>query len=450
MARTIDQAGELDGYLILEGPDGDTLLEVDDTNNTVMPTIEDYILPESGTYTIVATRFGFASGFSTGEYTISLREGTAAHSGTGIGTDWLPGDNLPADLRLINYNETVTGTIDDDNIDDWYTFQGHEGDAISINMGAEFVAGNAMWLDSFLILTTASGTELALNDDSEGYAGDAAISSFVLPATDTYLIRATRYGFENGATSGNYELTITAFTTAPSSVDIITLDYGDTASGDLSFDSPIDRYTFDGQAGEQVTIRVVGDQTLLPVLVLRDPDGNILANDTNPAGVSEATLLRVLLPEAGTYTLEVIPKDLNTGGTYTMLLLGHAMPEIDPGAFAPSPDADLEAVLLWSSGADLDLRYSAPQSTADAVRSAANDLCQDVSSTPVEQLTWENGSAEPGHYTITITYRHNCTAQQEPVTFILALARNGEVIDLIGGSLAREGDLYTTGISYTH
>ncbi|MBN1678733.1 MAG: PPC domain-containing protein, partial [Anaerolineae bacterium] len=404
-------------------------------------------LPESGTYTIVATRFGFASGFSTGEYTLSLRAGDSVTPSPVRGTDWLPNDDLPDDLRLINYNETVVGTIGDSNSDDWYTFQGNQGDVISVTMFPEDVVAGGTWLDPFLILTTASGVELALNDD-QGSGVDAAISDFILPTTDTYLIRATRYGFENGPSSGSYTLTITAFTTSPVTTSVIALDYGDTASGNLSFDSPIDRYTFEGHAGEQVTIRIAGGQDLQPVLVLRKPDGNTLGSDINPAGAPEAVLLRVPLPADGTYTVEVIPKDLNTGGDYVLLLLGHDIPAINPGAFEPAPGVDLEVVLIWSSGADLDLLYSAPENAADPHRNAANDLCQNMTPTPVERLAWDTGSAEPGSYAITVAYRSNCNAQQDPVAFILAIARNGDVIDLIGGTLAREGDLYTTRATY--
>ena len=79
MDRTVDELGGLDGYMILQGPDGATLAEVDDYRDSVMPTLDQFELPADGVYTVVATRFGFANGFSAGEYTLALdKEGAVS------------------------------------------------------------------------------------------------------------------------------------------------------------------------------------------------------------------------------------------------------------------------------------------------------------------------------------------------------------------------------------
>lgn len=443
MARTLDADGGLDGYLVLEGPDGTTLLEVDDAHDSVMPAIDDYTLPVDGTYTIIATRFGFADGLSTGGYTLALNARGAAPAANGAGANWLPAGALPADLHLITYNDVAVGALDADNVDDWYMFQGSAGDVIAVHMRAGDSA-----LDPFVILTTASGLELASNDDRDDATADARVT-VTLPANATYLVRATRYGFAHGPSSGAYRLLIETDAAPPeAAIPVITaLAYGDHASGTLSLENPRVRYTFTAQPGEEITVRVTGAEGLLPVVNLRGPDGDIIASDTNPADRAEALLQRVALPAAGGYTLEVTPKDLNTPGAYDLLLLGRAVPEIDAGAFVPAPDLDLEVVLIWASGADLDLAVRAPDDNAAAQSTRANDLCRDVTNAPVERVTWDAGTAGAGDYAITVTYRHNCAAQSGPVAFIVAIARDGAVLDLIGGTLAREGDRYTTTIT---
>lgn len=446
MARTVDEDGGLDGYLILEGPDGTTLLEVDDAHDSVMPAIDEYTLPVDGMYTIIATRFGFANGFSTGGYTLALnahdgRDAVPAPAGaSGAAPNWLPTGELPADLRLIAYNDAVVGALDADNVDDWYVFQGSAGDVITVYMSADDSA-----LDPFVILTTASGLELTSNDDRDAATADASVTA-TLPASATYLVRATRYGFANGPSSGTYRLLIETDAVPPAAAApaIIALAYGDHASGTLSLENPRARYTFTAQSGEEITVRVTGSLGLLPVVSLRGPDGDIIASDANPADLDEALLQRVALPAVGEYTLEVTPKDLNAPGAYDLLLLGRAVPEIDAGAFAPTPDLDLEVVLIWASGADLDLVVSAPDDSAAAQSMRANDLCRNVTSAPVERLTWNAGTAGAGDYAITVAYRHNCTAQSEPVAYIVVIAHDGAVLDLLGGTLAREGDRYTT------
>ena len=51
--------------------------------------------------------------------------------GVGTGPQWLDPASLPDDLRWIGYNENSTGTLNNDNVDDWVTFRGTAGDIIT-------------------------------------------------------------------------------------------------------------------------------------------------------------------------------------------------------------------------------------------------------------------------------------------------------------------------------
>ncbi len=70
----------------------------------------------------MATRFGFANGFSTGDYTLTLeKEGTvsadaiSAQGGDAThGIRWLPPGELPPGLHWMDYNDPVTGSITQD------------------------------------------------------------------------------------------------------------------------------------------------------------------------------------------------------------------------------------------------------------------------------------------------------------------------------------------------
>ncbi|MEP0763127.1 MAG: hypothetical protein HRF48_10380, partial [Chloroflexota bacterium] len=131
MERAIDAPGGLDGYLLVLGPDGATLLEVDDSGDSVMPSVEEFELPADGAYTLVATRFGFANGYSAGEYSLTLEQvGVSPPAGavTGGGVRWLAPGTLPPRLRWLAYNETVSGALSADDSEDWFIFQGRAGD----------------------------------------------------------------------------------------------------------------------------------------------------------------------------------------------------------------------------------------------------------------------------------------------------------------------------------
>jgi thiol-disulfide isomerase/thioredoxin len=457
MNRTVDELGGLDGYMILEGPDGATLIEVDDYGNSVMPTLDQFELPADGVFTVVATRFGFANGFSAGEYTLTLeKEGTvstaavSAQSGDGMGgVRWLSPGELPPGLRWIDYNDPVSGSITRDSVDNWLIFRGHEGDTLTIRM-----TNSGGDLDPFLILTDANGVELARNDDAQAGSTEAVISDFVLPTTDSYLIRATRYGFENGPSSGDYSLVI------ETSAEAVGLDENveplaqlherQVVTGSLSLDQARNRYTFEGKAGDWITVAVERTSgNLDPSLALYDPDGNEIASNrswqTVDVLLGKARIERVQLPADGLYTVDVVLEDLTTSGDYRLMVLPAPSGDVDPGAFVPAEGLDVELVLIWSGEADLDLGTIMPGGEQTA---SANDFCTNVTDTPVERVIWEAGSATPGIYPLFIEYTMNCDGQAGPVDFVLVVAQNGKVVDIIGGSLAREGDSYTTEFEY--
>ncbi|MBN1967268.1 MAG: pre-peptidase C-terminal domain-containing protein, partial [Anaerolineae bacterium] len=419
MTRAIDEPGGLDGYLILQGPDGGTLAEVDDYGSDVMPRLDAFSLPADGEYTLVVTRFGFAEGFSEGEYALTLQDSGAQASAAppASGTRWIDPARLPDDLRRVTYNERFGGTITAGDFDDWYLFRGGAGDVITVRMAA----GQGE-LDSFLILMDGEGRELAINDDAPNAAPDAVIADITLPQTGAYLVRATRYGFANGPSEGDYALVIESDAPALWPGDeqeaASTLVYGQPASGTLTLDNVGDQYTFSAEAGARITISVrrTGG-TLDPALSLRDPGQREIAFSRSWITPDEARISRLSLPEDGTYTLDVLLEDLNTAGDYTVLLLADAPDDPLPALVTPASDLDLELVLTWDSAADLDLDAASPGSTPAITR--ARDFCAGTDPAPSERLVWEQDSAAPGLYAITITYRFDCAASGQPVPFTL-------------------------------
>lgn len=444
MARTADVPGGLDGYLLLIGPDGTVLAEVDDTGDSVMPTLQAYALPADGPYTLVATRFGFANGFSGGNYTLTVeRIGRQAPAGAvaEMGARWLPSGTLPPGLRWLVYNQPVGGRLDGDHLEDWYIFHGRAGDVITLRLSA---AGST--LDPFLIVTDGAGYELARADDSDG-SPDAVISDLSLPADGSYLVRATRYGFAHGPSTGTYTLAIEtdAVPSGPGTTSPHPLTPGVPVSGTLDLETPVQRYAFRAQAGQQATVTAARTAGMLdPVLVLRGPEGTPLATGHPWIAAGETQILSISLPADGLYTLDVTLSDLSTAGTYRLIAILAPPAEPITRAFVPTAGLDVEAVLIWASPADLDLTVTDVQDVPGERDAQANDFCARGQAGPVERVTWAEGAATPGLYTVIIQYRFDCAGTGAPVPFMLGLAVRGAVFDVIGGTLARPGDAYTT------
>jgi hypothetical protein len=94
------------------------------------------------------------------------------------------------------------------------------------------------------------------------------------------------------------------------------ISVGGTVQGRLTSMFEAHNWTFQGQAGQQVTIRVNGVGDTDPRTKLLDPSGNVLAEDDDGGGGLNS-LITATLPTTGTYTIRV---DVFEGGDYTVSL----------------------------------------------------------------------------------------------------------------------------------
>jgi hypothetical protein len=169
-------------------------------------------------------------------------------------------------------------------------------------------------------LKGSDGIELSSDDDSAGNL-NARIENFTLPADDTYSIIVS--SFDNTATgafsvtlSGGSGITATPVpTTVPSGSDIAV---GDTVEGTLSGSSLTASYTFQGEAGQIVTITAASDD-FDSYLRLLDSDGNELITDDDSGGSLDARIAFYALPSNDTYTITIESFD-SAGGSYTLSL----------------------------------------------------------------------------------------------------------------------------------
>lgn len=274
---TIRMTAGFDNYLELYDAANTLITGDDDSGGSLNALINQFTLSQSGRYTIVAR--GYAGSF--GAYTLTLERLTVRAPG------------------MIQYGETVSANLGKPVGDRW-SFTANAGDMIGLSMVSEF--------DNYLELYDAGGNLLVSDDDSGG-SGDAHIS-YTLPAAGQYMIVARAYS--DG--TGPYTLALALERLMERGM----LAYGDVVTASLT-QSPGDRWSFIGQAGESVSIALL--TSFDAYLELYDAAGNLLTSSDLGRGYTDALIDGFVLPVSGEYRI-VARGYFGEIGEYT-LVVGH-------------------------------------------------------------------------------------------------------------------------------
>jgi hypothetical protein len=310
MAR---DAGDLDAYLQVVDSNAFVIADNDDVpgSNSLDARISNLVIQKTGTYIIVATRYGEAAGTSTGRFILTLEE--AQNSGIG---------NSSLTAMDIQSGTPIEDQLDDTTPAKYYRFTAKQNDLVSVKLSR--LNGS---LDSFLVLTNAGGQEIASDDDSGG-GQNAALQNFVIPADGTYYIIATRADREQGKTVGRFKLEFQALGNAFDGVQpgVQRITYGTTITGRIDDTTPEVLYAFRGEAGDIVTLSMNrGDGDLDAQLSLLNSDQKQLVLDDDSGGGQNARIARYVLPKAGIYYVKAARfsgKDgnPNTRGSFILVL----------------------------------------------------------------------------------------------------------------------------------
>jgi hypothetical protein len=247
-----------------------------------------------------------------------------------------------AQNQPINFGQTINGSLadgdcvspvtkpgqtqPDGSLADEYTFNGTAGQQIAISMSSTA-------FDTYLYLLRPDGTVLAQNDDanqdSDPNSRIPPNGFIILPFSGTYSILASSFAPE---ARGAYTLTLTA----GANCSLTPIAYGETKQGSLtagdctnSIDQDgtlVDLYTFDGTAGQQVSITMTATApgNVDPYLYLVQPDGNLIAEDANGGGGTVAHIPTNgdfgRLPMTGTYTIVANTTLSSQSGNYSLTL----------------------------------------------------------------------------------------------------------------------------------
>lgn len=216
--------GQLDSYLILNGPDGEFLAEDDDGGGNYDSLIS-ITLPDTGIYQIEAAPYD--PEFGEGEYYLELYANATE-------VDFFSGESL-GDLEM---NTAVFGTIDA-GVNNQWTFTGNAGDFISVAMVAD--EGN---LDPFLQLIAPDGSIIAEDDD--GFGNLNALIMTELPLSGNYRVVAQAFDINS---FGNYQLELSDET---ASFSFGEPTFEDLYYGDAFADAPLTIFASPNSSAEQL------------------------------------------------------------------------------------------------------------------------------------------------------------------------------------------------------
>jgi hypothetical protein len=338
---TMTGDGKLDPYLgLIESASEQVLVEDDDSAGNSNAMIET-TLPSSGVFIIVATRYNFDQGDSAGAYEVQLAGGTGPQTNVNTGSpeEVSPGVFYMGDIQLAT---ETPGAISNDSYAQLYSVQLEAGTNFAVGMFA-----NNSTVDPYVIFANEAGDVLAEDDDSGVDIGGGRTDAYValtVEETGSYIIVATRSGVDTGKSTGDYILIagvpeeqqpdpVSDDNEMPEGVAYMgDLALGSSGSGAISSTEYIHLYTFEGEAGEQVTITMVGDGGLDAYLGLIDPNDEVIAEDDDSGGGTNAQI-SIRLPESGTYIIVVTRNGLDQGaseGNYTLDLIS-GTPEAPEG-----------------------------------------------------------------------------------------------------------------------
>lgn len=178
-------SSELDPYLVLLGSAGQVYMTNDDAQSgTHASLIENFELPETGTYLVLATAWDTRLDQTAAEDTERDLSYVLAMSGNNV-----PSDSeitiIPAEVAV---GSRGTLELSAEQPIFYITFVGEEGDVVTI--GAE-----SNDIDTLLYLFDRDGNRVVVNDDRASGNLASAIEGYELPADGTYLIFVTAYNF---------------------------------------------------------------------------------------------------------------------------------------------------------------------------------------------------------------------------------------------------------------
>jgi hypothetical protein len=280
--------GTLDSYLELMAPDGTSLLTADDYAGSLNSQVGPFTLPESGTYTVVATRCcGGGSGGSTGAYELVLREAQVVPLAVGASTTTSLSDTQPSTFFSIEGGTRAVLTLE-----------------------AETVEGDAPF-----VVEVRNPQNQVVNSGWQTEELPVLIDPLFLAEEGAYAINVSRQqNSDPNAEPTHGSVTVSL---ALQAVETQPIQIGETVTGTLDDDNPSDHYTFSGTASDLLSLQGSQGEDGEPFELLVFAPNGFSVNGVNTGYVEPQgsfTLDPLQLVETGEYLLVARRLDMEGDG----------------------------------------------------------------------------------------------------------------------------------------
>lgn len=231
--------------------------------------------------------------------------------------------------------------------------------------------------------------------------------------------------------------------------------------GEIYADQPYVTYSYESQGNESISISLSRQSGSLDTLLqVMDPAGVLLAVNDDAEQTRNSALLNLRLPLPGTYTIIATRYGKELGGTegeFELLLSNPSVVLPQELANLNLPGGDIEVILTWSTGADLQLLVRDPVGDSvfdDRLRVNSGGVmllqgnlnCVPAATTPaVSYIAWPTGLLRPGIYEVEVWYQNVCN-DPSPVDFTLTALVDGQPV-LVERRVPQPGQRYV--ISFT-
>ncbi|HXF04496.1 MAG TPA: right-handed parallel beta-helix repeat-containing protein [Blastocatellia bacterium] len=209
--------------------------------------------------------------------------------------------NDPVGATSLTFGQNLTASINVAAELDAYSFMANAGDMVRVRMSRSSGSLNPM-----IELFDSTGVRLA---QVSGF--DAAILDKTLNSSGTYSLLLSD---DNGRETGGYGISLQRLNDP---VGATPLNFGQTTTATITAAAEIDAYTFDGRAGQTVTIRMQRTSgSLNPLIELFNAAGTRLQQ----ASAFNDVTLTLTLPTTGRFTILVSDDNGRETGNYQLSL----------------------------------------------------------------------------------------------------------------------------------